>query len=59
VVASCVVDVGGGGCIIVDAGDGRGHVVVDAGGGGCQVVAVRWWSTRGVVVVEDEESEET
>ena len=37
VVASRIVDVGGG-CIVVDAGDGGRHVVVDAGGGGCQVV---------------------
>ena len=37
VVTSRIIDVGGG-CIIVDTGDGCGHVIVDAGGGGCQVV---------------------
>ena len=36
-VASRIVDVGGG-CIVIDTGDGRRHVIIDAGGGGCQVV---------------------
>ena len=42
VVASRIVDVGGGGCVIVDAGDGCGRVMVDTGGGGCQVVVDVW-----------------